>query len=280
MDYLYSEALKYGYDVYKQEFTSVYTATTRVVGHLDGVELVLGSFRGSPSTTGSLTAPLVAANAPGCTTVNIFPPTGFFFQWILTLKPCQADFAGSSASQLAGKILVIPRGVCSFAQKVQLAHSVGASAVLLVNTDDTPATSRLTPGPNLVPTAGISSSLGKQILSKLASAKTVTATLDLQYLVEKRVTHNVIAQTKDGDPNNVIMIGAHTDSVPEGPGINDDGSGTLAILEIMRHLSNFSVYEISILDPIKTLSNLQVGTTRFGLLGGQQRSKISNFSQT
>lgn len=162
-------------------------------------------------------------------------------------KPCQADFADSSAGQLAGKILLIPRGVCSFVEKVQLAHSVGASAVLVVNTDDTPTTSRLTPGPGLVPAAGISSSLGKEILSKLASGRGVTATLDLQYLTESRVTHNVIAQTKDGDPNNVVMIGAHTDSVPEGPGINDDGSGTLAILEIMKQLSNFSVYEISIL---------------------------------
>lgn len=156
---------------------------------------------------------------------------------------------------------------------MQLAHSAGASAVLLVNTDDTPATSRLAPGPGLVPAAGISSSLGEQILSKLASGKTVTATLDLQYLVEERVTHNVIAQTKDGDPNNVIMIGGHTDSVPEGPGINDDGSGILAILEIMRQLSNFSVYE-RFYDFIRTLSNLQPGTTQSGLLGGQQRSKI------
>lgn len=145
---------------------------------------------------------------------------------------------------MTGKILVIPRGICSFAEKVQLAHSVGASGVLLVNTDDTPATSVLTPGPSLVPAAGISSSLGEQILSKLASGKAMTATLDLQYIAEERVTHNVIAQTKDGDPNNVIMIGAHTDSVPEGPGINDDGSGTLAILEIMKELNNFRVYEI------------------------------------
>lgn len=115
---------------------------------------------------------------------------------------------------------------------------------MLVNTDDTPATSRLTPGPSFVPAAGISSSLGEQILAELASGKVMNATLDLQYIVEERVTHNVIAQTKDGDPNNVIMIGAHTDSVPEGPGINDDGSGTLAILEIMKELNSFRVYEI------------------------------------
>lgn len=73
MDYLYNEALKYGYDVYKQEFTSVYTGTTRVAGHLDGIELALGSFRGSPSTDGTLTASLVAVNSPGCSTVNSLP---------------------------------------------------------------------------------------------------------------------------------------------------------------------------------------------------------------
>lgn len=69
VDYLYDEALKYGYDVYKQEFTEIYTDTARVVGDLDGVELALGSFRGSPSTDGNLTASLVAVNVPGCLTV-------------------------------------------------------------------------------------------------------------------------------------------------------------------------------------------------------------------
>jgi aminopeptidase S len=36
---------------------------------------------------------------------------------------------------------------------------------------------------------------------------------------------NVIAQTRTGDPNHVVMIGAHLDSVEDGPGIVDDGSG-------------------------------------------------------
>ena len=36
---------------------------------------------------------------------------------------------------------------------------------------------------------------------------------------------NVIAQTKTGSTNDVVMAGAHLDSVPEGPGINDNGSG-------------------------------------------------------
>ena len=44
---------------------------------------------------------------------------------------------------------------------------------------------------------------------------------------------SAIAETKEGDPNKVVMVGAHLDSVPHGPGINDGGSGSAAVLEIM-----------------------------------------------
>jgi carboxypeptidase Q len=52
---------------------------------------------------------------------------------------------------------------------------------------------------------------------------------------------NVIAQTKGGDPENVVHLGAHSDSVKAGPGINDNGSGSLALLEIAEQLSRFNV---------------------------------------
>jgi aminopeptidase S len=47
---------------------------------------------------------------------------------------------------------------------------------------------------------------------------------------------NVIAQTRTGDPGNVVMIGAHLDSVEDGPGIVDDGSGVATLLEIATEL--------------------------------------------
>ena len=47
---------------------------------------------------------------------------------------------------------------------------------------------------------------------------------------------NVIAQTRTGSPERVVMAGAHLDSVPEGPGINDNGSGVAALLEIAERL--------------------------------------------
>ncbi len=47
---------------------------------------------------------------------------------------------------------------------------------------------------------------------------------------------NVVAQTRTGDPGRVVMIGAHLDSVPEGPGIVDNGSGVASLLEIATRL--------------------------------------------
>jgi aminopeptidase S len=49
---------------------------------------------------------------------------------------------------------------------------------------------------------------------------------------------NVVAQTRTGDPTHVVMAGAHLDSVPEGPGINDNGSGVASLLEIATRLGD------------------------------------------
>jgi aminopeptidase S len=47
---------------------------------------------------------------------------------------------------------------------------------------------------------------------------------------------NVIAQTRTGNPDRVVMIGAHLDSVTDGPGIVDNGSGVASLLEIATRL--------------------------------------------
>jgi Zn-dependent M28 family amino/carboxypeptidase len=49
--------------------------------------------------------------------------------------------------------------------------------------------------------------------------------------------YNVIAESKFGDPNNVVMAGAHLDSVQRGPGINDNGSGSAALLEVAEQMA-------------------------------------------
>ena len=51
----------------------------------------------------------------------------------------------------------------------------------------------------------------------------------------------MLATTKGGDQNNVYQLGGHTDSVGAGPGINDDGSGIIALLEIALKLTKYRV---------------------------------------
>ena len=53
----------------------------------------------------------------------------------------------------------------------------------------------------------------------------------------ERLFDQVIAETEDGDPDNVVVVGAHRDSVEEGPGINDDGSGTALLLTMAQRLA-------------------------------------------
>jgi aminopeptidase S len=66
---------------------------------------------------------------------------------------------------------------------------------------------------------------------------------------------NVIAQTRTGDPGRVVMIGAHLDSVPEGPGIVDDGSGVATLLEIATRLGAEPAVQ---------------NTVRFAFFGGEE----------
>ena len=54
----------------------------------------------------------------------------------------------------------------------------------------------------------------------------------------KRPTRNVLADTACNSDSSLIVVGAHLDSVPEGPGINDNGSGSAAVLEAALRLAH------------------------------------------
>lgn len=69
----------------------------------------------------------------------------------------------------------------------------------------------------------------------------------------------MVAQTKSGDPNNVLVLTAHTDSVDAGPGINDNGSGSVGLLETAIQLAKFSVNN--------AVRFVWVSAEEFGLLG-------------
>lgn len=142
---------------------------------------------------------------------------------------CEAsDYAGVD---VAGKIALISRGVCSFAQKSTVAKSVGAAAAIIYNNADGDLNGTLgAPGTAYAPVTGITKADGEALRAEMAKGA-VTMKFVLDKVVEQRTTFNVLAETRTGRADNVVMLGAHLDSVADGPGINDNGSGSAAILE-------------------------------------------------
>lgn len=52
-----------------------------------------------------------------------------------------------------------------------------------------------------------------------------------QFSTSSGTSYNLVADWPGGDPGHVVMTGAHLDSVAAGPGINDNGTGSAAVLE-------------------------------------------------
>jgi Zn-dependent M28 family amino/carboxypeptidase len=90
-----------------------------------------------------------------------------------------------------------------------------------------------------IPVVGLSFADGAAIVNQVRGGATVTLHVFTSTESEVRQTFNVLANTKTGSAGNVVVVGAHLDSVLAGPGINDNGSGTATILEVARQLAKF-----------------------------------------
>ena len=152
------------------------------------------------------------------------------------VQGCTADTWDGVA--VSGAVALISRGSCPFADKALYAAQAGAAAVILYNNTDCALSPTLgAENDAWVPTVGITQAAGQQILAAIAGGAEPVATYDLQTHVEEFETFNVLAQTPGGRDHNVVMVGAHLDGVEDGPGINDNGSGSAAILEVAVQLA-------------------------------------------
>jgi aminopeptidase Y len=143
----------------------------------------------------------------------------------------------------AGTIALIKRGACPFGDKSELAGLSGALAAIIYNNEEganIPGTLG-TPLGHEVATVGISKGHGESLVKRVQAGEHINASVCVDSEIILIDTQNVVAETKSGDKENIVMLGAHSDSVGAGPGINDDGSGTLSLLEVAKALSNFEV---------------------------------------
>ena len=168
-----------------------------------------GAFTGSG--IGDVTAAVTAVD------INLVPPRA-------TTSGCEAaDFVGFPA----GNIALIQRGTCTFAVKALNAQAAGASAVIIFNQGNTPDREGLIVG-TLAPDSADIPVVGASFADGVALSQPGSRAF---IHVELATDVNVIAERPGKNTSNVVMAGAHLDSVPEGPGINDNGSGSAAILE-------------------------------------------------
>src|SRR6478609_590862 len=154
------------------------------------------------------------------------PPTGGS-----TSGCAEGDYAG-----VAGKVALVQRGTCAFVTKWSLAQAAGATGVIIYNEGNTPARQNPIfvdnqPDPPATIAAVITSyTLGNELLQASKLGQNPTVDFKVYGTFTDRFLPQVIAETRGGDPNHVVVVGAHLDSVPAGPGINDDGSGTATLL--------------------------------------------------
>ncbi|GAW20196.1 hypothetical protein ANO14919_096930 [Xylariales sp. No.14919] len=222
LEYVASEIDRLG-DYYKS-WTQPFPA---VMGQIFQSRLVLGQSVPESATPMSLTPP----------TAGKEPVYGD-----LVLVNNQGCDASDYPEDLSGKVAFVKRGTCSFGAKSELAGKAGAIAAVIFNSNADGLSGTLgVPSPYHVATFGLSGEDAEPVIEKLKAGDVVDSTAFIDSVVNTINTTNLIAQTVGGDPENCVMLGAHSDSVGEGPGINDDGSGSLTLLEVATHLTKFSV---------------------------------------
>ncbi len=153
----------------------------------------------------------------------------------ITARVVQAPVDGSPGCEatdyddfdVSGAVVVVTRGVCPFGVKQTVAADLGAVAAIIVNNETGPLDDATLGDVDTarIPTGGVSADDGAIV----GGAPQLTLTIDTETITT--TSRNIIAQTRTGDTENVVVAGAHLDSVPEGPGINDNGTGVAAVLE-------------------------------------------------
>jgi len=183
------------------------------------------------SAGGDVTAPVFVAGN------TVVPPPGGAGTSVSGCDP--ADFNGMQA----GAIALIQRGTCPFVQKYENARDAGAGAALIFN-DGFPGREEpifiTAPTDMDIPAIMISNDVGEEIYSQ-AQAGTVTLHVAVDATTTPLTQYNVIADSRQGNPNRTIVVGAHLDSVEAGPGINDNGSGSSTLMEIAEQIDELGL---------------------------------------
>jgi hypothetical protein len=148
-------------------------------------------------------------------------------------------FAGDFAGFMPGRIALLERGACAYDAQVRNAEKAGAAAVILYGSGDaSPFLARLTHAV-AIPVVSVSYAVGSDLLQRYTTATPPTVDLDIRMRARSGADYNLIAESPFGDPNHVVVVDAHLDSI-YGAGMLDNASGSTTILEIALNMAKTS----------------------------------------
>jgi Zn-dependent M28 family amino/carboxypeptidase len=170
------------------------------------------------------------------------------------------DSADYDGLPTVGAVVLVDRGNCYLSDKVVAAASHGAVGMIIANDVDEKAFSGAFVEADRVgmPVVYVSRSEGTRLRSQSGDVRVV-----VDSRIEQVRSQSVLAQTETGSTNDVVLAGAHLDSVRLGPGINDNGSGVAAVLETALQMGS--------LPPVQN-------AVRFAFWGGEEQWLVGSTS--
>jgi len=234
VNYVVNKMKAAGYTVKKQSFTFPFfretadTTLTQLTPQEQELETDIFEYSGSGDVSGPVvpTNDLVIPATPEPSSTSGCEPT---------------DFETAPAEDA---IALAQRGSCDFAVKADNAAAAGYEALIIFN-EGNPGRTDLSVGtlgePKNIPVVGLSYEDALALIEDIeADGATARVTTEVEVDLERK-TQNVIAdlpsELPTKNPGQVVVVGAHLDSVVAGPGINDNGSGSSTILEIAEQMS-------------------------------------------
>ncbi len=253
-----------GYDVKIQTYNFFYFAFT-----------ALPTFRETSPTAHDYTVVTDwnPGQSTGSTTAALQPAGGI----VIPPTPAPSSASGCTAADFTGfvpgRVALIQRGTCPFGVKVQNAQAAGATGVVIFNEGNPGRTDVLNgslsdaDGNRIVPTIPVaftSFATGSALLDQYNGAvqggtALPTITIGITAVVNPNAQdYNVIAESKGGDPNHVVVVDAHLDAI-FGAGMLDNASGSATILDIAQMMHKVK--------PRNKLRFIWFGGEELGLLG-------------
>jgi hypothetical protein len=206
----------------------------------------------------------------GMADADLEPAGGF----VLPPTPTSSSTSGCTSADFsnftAGHIALIQRGGCNYGVKVLNAKAAGATGVVIFN-EGNPGRTSVINGSLLdadnnpfvpdIPVAFTSFDTGTALLEEYNAGTPPQMHLDIHVVVDpNREDYNVIAESKGGDPNHVLVVDAHLDAI-FGAGMLDNASGSATILDIAEKMKNVT--------PRNKLRFIWFGGEELGLLGSE-----------